>query len=147
MDSWLACGPHRYRVDGDMLYWYPSGEVLPEHVDKVCALLRHIGAVHGYALWLIDALHSIPVGYESRRRYAHWLTNWQGAIYGAAFRAQLPAKTTAQLTTRAVQLSSPTQLIMQTFDTESEARSYLSMQAAAQRKNRETRPTTELLPI
>lgn len=136
MDDWIDVGPHRYHLDGDMLFWCPSGEILPAHVDAVCTLLRQITNHHGYALWLVDALRSIPVGYESRRRYAHWLTPWQGALFGAAFRAPLPARTTAHLTLRAVRMRSSNELYIENFDTEAAARSYLAEHAKDQLRSR-----------
>ena len=138
MDDWIEVGTHRYYVDGDMLFWCPSGEVLPEHVDQVCALLRRITAQYGYALWLVDALRSIPVGYDSRRPYAHWLTQWQGALYTASFRSTLSTRTTAELTSRAVRMNSSTEIEIKNFATESGARSYLREQAAAQLRHRDT---------
>ena len=139
MDDWTALGPHRYRLDGDMLYWRPAGEVLPEHVDAVCALLRQITDQYGYALWLVDALRSIPVGYESRRRYLHWLTQWQGALFMAVFRATVPASTAADLTMRAVRMLTSSEIESKTFDTEAAAWTYLREQAATQ-----LRPTPRL---
>ncbi len=132
MDVWIELGPHHYQVNGDMLYWRPSGEVLPAHVDEVCTLLRRITVQYGYALWLIDALGSVPVGYESRRRYAHWLSQWPGPLFGASFRASIPARTTAELTTRAVKLRSTIELQIESFADEADARSYLREHAAAQ---------------
>ncbi len=53
-------------MEADTFRWFPSGEVLPEHADFVCAALARIAAQYGYAIWLVDALHSIPIGYKTR---------------------------------------------------------------------------------
>ena len=135
MDDWIEVGPHHYHLEGDILYWRPSGEVLPAHVDHVCMLFRRIADEYGYALWLVDASRSVPVGFESRRRYAYWLSSWQGVLICASFHAPLAARTMASLTSRAVNLSSSTEIRLENFDSELAARTYLREQAAAQRRH------------
>ena len=114
-----------------MFCWYPHGEVLPEHVDFVCATLRGICEQYGYAMWLVDGQHSIPLGYDSRRRYAELFKDLQGAVVIAAYRPPLPARTTSLLIMRAVQMKSgpdAAELRQAIFESEPEARQYLSEQ-------------------
>lgn len=133
MEKRSELGPHRYAVEGDTLRWFPSGEVLPEHADFVCASLGRIAAQHGHAIWLVDALHSIPVGYKTRRRYAQRLMDWdrQAPLLIVAYRAPLPARTASGLVLRALQLKQegePGDLLFDVFPSEAEALKYIGEQ-------------------
>lgn len=114
-----------------MFCWYPHGEVLPEHADFVCATLRGICDQHGYALWLVDGQHSIPLGYDTRRRYVQKFQGLRGQLAVASYRPSLPSRTTSLLIARAVQMKGgpdAAELALATFASEPEARKYLSEQ-------------------
>lgn len=133
MEERSELGPHHYAVAGDTLRWFPSGEVLPEHADFVCATLGRIAARHGHAIWLVDALHSIPVGYDTRRRYVQLFMDWDwtAPLLIVSYRARLPARTTSELIMRALQLKQeggPADLVAHNFQSEAEALKYLDEQ-------------------
>ncbi|HRI49932.1 MAG TPA: hypothetical protein PLW65_07090 [Pseudomonadota bacterium] len=133
MEERSALGPHRYAVEGDTFRWYPSGEVLPEHADFVFAALGRLAARYGYAIWLVDAVQSIPVGYETRRRYVQLFMAWdkQVPLLIVAYRAPLPARTTSELILRAIKLKhdgEPGDLQADIFPSEVEALRYLGEQ-------------------
>lgn len=137
MSDWQVLGPHHYRMEDDILYWRPDGEVLPQHAQGVCQLFDHIVARHNYVLWLVDAKRSVAVGFESRRVYARWIEQQKHAkLVVAAFGAPIPAQTTAGLILRGVQLVQGVHVDHEFCANEDVARDYLdtrrrSLRAAA----------------
>jgi hypothetical protein len=124
--GWEPLRIHRYRLEEDLLFWRPQGEVQASDAAGVCLLFSGLIARHGYVLWLIDAEMSIPVGFETRRTYVRWIEQAQGPLFVGAFRAQRPAATTAALVVRATRLLHGSQVYNEVFPTESEARVWLS---------------------
>ncbi len=131
MADWSRVGPHRYVLTDDMLFWRPDGGLLAEHAKIVCNLLGGIIQHHGYALWLVDAEHSLPLGHEARQIYASWLVQGHGRVAMASFRAKRLAQTTAVLVTRGIEMLAPRSLVYQACETETEARSYLAQQRSS----------------
>lgn len=126
MSDWQELGPHHYRVDGDILGWRPAGEVLPPHARGVCALFDRIVTRHGFVLWLVDARHSVAVGFESRRVYARWIEQQpRSTLIVAAFGVPPPAQTTAKLIVRGVQLAQGIHIDHGLFADEAAARAFL----------------------
>jgi hypothetical protein len=125
VSEWQAVGPHRYRIDDDVLHWCPSGEVTAEHASQVCRLFSQQADRFGYVLWLIDAAASLPVGTEARRVYAAWMEASTRPLYVAPFRSPMPAFTMASLVMRGVQLRGGALVYSQHSDTEAQARAYL----------------------
>ena len=128
MPGWLAVDPHCYQITDDVLFWRPSGEVLPGHAELVCSLLGQLIQRYGYALWLIDAERSIAVGHATRVVYGRYFTQECSRVAMASFHAPPAARTTALLTARGVQLRTAGELFHQPCVTEQEARSYLDQQ-------------------
>lgn len=126
MSDWQPIGPHRYRIEDDIVFWCPDGEVAPEHAQAVCRLFDVQRARYGYVLWLIDAARSLPVGPDVRSVYAQWFTASAGRIAVAPFRAPIAASTMAALVVRAVQLRTQITVPSQPSNTEAEARAYLA---------------------
>jgi hypothetical protein len=123
-----AIGPHRYRLAEDVFEWAPQGEVLAEHVQRVCEiLLRQLGR-YGYILWKVDARGSVPLGLEARRFYALWIIEHQPRLALAAFGTSTLPATTAVLTQQAVRIKSGREFQMRNFATQEEAGEYLSEQ-------------------
>lgn len=118
-------GPHRYRIDEDVLFWCPSGEVTAEHASQVCKLFSQQADRFGYVLWLVDAAASVPVGNGARRVYAAWMEASTRPLYVAPFRSPVPAFTMASLVLRGVQLRGGALVYSQHSDTEEQARAYL----------------------
>lgn len=128
MFSWMSVGPHRYRIVGDVLYWWPCGEVTAEHARQVCQLFNSQRAAYGYVLWLINATQSLPVGLETRRVYASWMESSHCKLVSSVFNAPRPASTMAGLVLRAVQLR--TDADMHVIQVESEAEAFAVLDAA-----------------
>lgn len=126
MSGWQALGPHRYRFEGDILWWCPSGEITAEHAAQVCRLFDQQAQQYGYVLWLVDAAGSLPVGVEARRIYAAWMEAATAPLYVAPFRAPVAASTMASLVMRGVQLRRGAAVYSQQSDTEAQARAYLT---------------------
>jgi len=134
MSDWQSLGPHHYRLEDDILFWRPNGEVISQHAHGVCLLFDRIVERHGYALWLVDARRSVPVGHESRRVYARWFEQHKNrSLVVAAFGAPLPAQTTAGLILRGVQLTQGVQVPMELCANEAMARAYLDVQRGSLR--------------
>lgn len=126
MSAWQVVGPHRYRFEGDILYWSPTGEVTAEHAAQVCRLFDQQARSYGYVLWLVDGAGSLPVGAEARRVYAAWMEAATCPLYIAPFRAPVAATTMASLVLRAVQLRRGAAVYSQHSETEAQARGYLA---------------------
>lgn len=126
MSEWESLGPHQYRVEEDLLFWRPNGEVTSEHAQGVCMLFDKLVERNGYVLWLIDAARSVPVGHDARCVYAAWLAaHPQCNLCVGAFSASIAAHTTASLTVRGVWLLKGIAIPMERFSSEAESRAYL----------------------
>jgi hypothetical protein len=131
MGEWRQVGSHRYLVTGDLLFWRPNGEILPEHAEAACSLLGQLIARYGYALWLIDAEHSVAIGSASRQVYARRLMQEHSRVAMASFHAKRPAQTSAVLIVRGIELMGQGTLLHQTCEAEAEARTYLAQRREA----------------
>lgn len=126
MGEWRAIGPHRYQLEHDVFFWIPSGEVTAEHAAVVCEILGKQHARFGYALWLVDAGRSVPLGFEARRLYAQWMRSASMRVAVAAYNTNLAAQTTATLTAHAARLLTGEPIAMESFAQESDARAFLA---------------------
>jgi len=125
MSTWTPLGPHRYRIEGDVLFWCPGGEVAPEHATAVCELFMKLQKEFGYILWLIDATQSIPVPPETRRVYAQWMATSNCRLSVNAFQSSVAARTMADLVIRGVRLRAGVEVISNLYGSEAEAREAL----------------------
>lgn len=124
--QWIEVGPHRYRIDDDMLYATPFGELSVEHVGRVCTLLESILRRKGYVLYLIDARNSVPIGYESRRAYVRWFQEVRPRIITCAFGSAQEPRATAVFITNAARMLVGVETVMHSAETEAEARAFLA---------------------
>ena len=126
--GWSAIGPHRYFLDQDLFRWSPSGEVHSDHARAVCELFDRQAAKYGYVLWLVNAKNSVPIGFETRRIYATHMRETHIRMAIASFGATLGARTTATLTAHAARLMTKSEIPLEDFDREDQARAFLIAQ-------------------
>jgi hypothetical protein len=126
MFTWISVGPHRYRIAGDVLHWWPCGEVTAEHAQQVCQLFDAQRAAYGYVLWLVNATQSLPVGLDARRIYANWMATSHCKLVISVFNAPRPASTMATLVLRAVQLRTDADMQMTHVGSAAEALAILA---------------------
>lgn len=119
-------GSHRYRIAGDVLHWWPCGEVTAEHALQVCQLFNSQRAAYGYVLWLVNAAQSLPVGLETRRIYANWMASSHCKLVISVFNAPRPASTMANLVLRAVQLRTDADMRLTHVESEADAHAILT---------------------
>jgi len=126
MLTWISVGTHRYRIAGDVLHWWPCGEVTVEHALQVCQLFDAQRAAYGYVLWLVNAAQSLPVGPGTRRIYANWMATSHCKLVISVFNSPIPASTMATLVLRAVQLRTDADMQMTNVGSEAEALAILA---------------------
>lgn len=125
MSAWTPLGPHRYRIEGDVFFWCPGGEVTPEHATSVCQIFDLMQTQHGYILWLIDATLSIPLPPDSRRIYAQWMSSSNCRLSVNVFQTSVAARTMADLVIRGVRLRAGVEVTSHVYTSELEARAGL----------------------
>jgi hypothetical protein len=73
MLAWLTVGPHRYYVDGDVVYFRMMGVLEEDHTVQLLAAVDGVLGHSSHVLLLIDGTHAHNLAPEARRRYAEWL--------------------------------------------------------------------------
>lgn len=130
MSEWTAVGLHRYRVEGDVLRGVPFGEVSPDQMAVVFALLDGILAIYGYALYLVDAARSIPLPHDTRRAFLHWIRRAQPRLSTVAYNSARESLATAVLVTNAARVLGHAPVAVLTADCEADARQLLDDERA-----------------
>ena len=118
-------GPHSYRIEGDLFWWQPRGQVLAEHARGVVAVIQELYNRYGYVLYLLDGREGKPLGADTRRIVVDALRPMQGALAMAAFGMGWAGRASGMLVFRAARLLTGLDFAVGFFSTEPEARAFL----------------------
>jgi len=81
----LRIGPQQYRIEEDLFFWQPHGEVGPDHARGVVAVVLEIHKRHGRVLYLLDGRDGKPLGPDTRRIVVDSLRPLRGSLAITSF--------------------------------------------------------------
>lgn len=85
MLDWQTAGPHRYYIDGDVVYWRIIGVLDHDHTAQLLAAVDGVLACSSYVLLLVDGTYAHNLSPEARRYYAEWLRHASNPKRAAIF--------------------------------------------------------------
>lgn len=122
----LRIGPHQYRIEEDLFFWQPHGEVGPDHARGVVAVVLEIHKRHGRVLYLLDGRDGKPLGPDTRRIVVDSLRPLRGSLAIASFGMGWLNRVAGLLLFRAAAVLTGFDLPFKFASTEAEARAFLS---------------------
>ncbi len=129
--NFQALDSHEYRIEDDILFVRYRGLLTPLHAHRIMELVRGIRARFGRVLVLTDSSAGAALPPETRKAFMDALTPETRMDYQAVFGMASPARLMAILLTRAARLLRRSQIEIEFFAREADARAYL--QAMRQR--------------
>lgn len=129
--NFQALDSHEYRIEDDLLFVRYRGLLTPLHARRIMELVRGIRARFGRVLVLTDSSAGAALPPETRKAFMDALTPETRMDYQAVFGMASPVRLMAILLTRAARLLRRSQIEIEFFAREADARAYL--QAMRQR--------------
>ena len=120
-----ALDSHEYRIEDDLLFVRYRGLLTPTHAQRIMELVRGIRARCGRVLVLTDSSHGATMPPETRKAFMDALTPETRMDYQAVFGMGGPVRLMAILLTRAARLLRRSQIEIEFFSSEADARAYL----------------------
>jgi hypothetical protein len=141
LDSdWQQLGPHRYRLEGEILNWQPCGVVEAEHAEAVTAILVSQGKKYGAVYILMSGQQLLRITPAARAACARELKGRRVAIIIGFYGAGLVARTALTMIVRGAAVLSNTTVCTLFADTEAAARAYLAAERGRLLAERAHRP-------
>lgn len=125
---WQQVGPHRFRIEGDIIHWQFSGEVTLEHVQVGTTASDAIYESHGRCLTLMNAGGVTRMTSEARRYLGQRSKQRRYESPLAIFNAGLMGIVISRLLSSVARLVRGTEPNFSIHKTEADARAWLAKQ-------------------
>ncbi len=125
MAEFLTFGTHDYRIEDDLLFLRYRGLLTPDDAGRIMELVRQVRAQWGRVLVLTDSSHGADLPPETRKAFMDALTPETRMDYQAVYGMARTTRVMAMLLMRAARLLGRSQIEIEFFATEAEARAYL----------------------
>lgn len=130
MTDFLALDTHSYRIEDDLLFLRYQGVLTPAHAAQIMKLVQTVRATWGRVLVLTDSSRGAALPPETRKAFMDALTPETRMDYQAVFGMAAPVRVMAMLLTRAARMMGRSQIEIEFFAHEADARAYLQAKRA-----------------
>lgn len=125
MQSLQTCGPHRYSIEQDVVYWQMVDVMEESHLEVLLASVDSVLAHFHHSILLVDCAQAHSLSVEARRRYATWLKNNPYPNRASVFYAASgEMRAFLLLAQRGAELLSGKRSAIEIFDDEASARAH-----------------------
>lgn len=126
MQQWQELGPHRFRIEGDVLFAIAVGELDADSILYLCEKLLQVYKEHGFVYEIVDATRAGAMSAEARRKNAEWHRHNRIEGEVVVFGASLLLRTVFSLLINALSILGRSRVLLHFVATEDDARAWVA---------------------